>query len=108
MKIDLGDGYFLRSDALNWIVSKGLNIDKRGRENYNSNWFFGELSYAIEFLIERKLRESDLSELSELVAKYEQIGEQMADRLNIGLIPTLIDMRKQSLFAQQREIFKNQ
>ena len=107
MKIDLGNGYFLRADSYQWIVSSSEFIDKNGKTYFRNNWYFGSLEGVVRFLINRQLRESECADLSMLIAKLEDLSQKLTDKLNIGLVPTLIDMRRASLFTQGGEISKN-
>ena len=74
---------------MNWIVSKKESTDKRGRTNYQDNFFFSSLDAALAYLAEKKLRESTIDSLADLRVKLVEIQKDLQKRvrLSVGKAP---------------------
>ena len=65
MDIKIGE-YHLHTDRYNYVISKPPELDKRGVKSYPDSAYYSTLPNAFNGLLERRLKKSDATTLTEL------------------------------------------
>ena len=87
MNIKIGDDYLITSDSLNVVVNQRYEKKQdgagTGEFNYKQLGFFGTLTQACNFILEREIKVSDAENLAELVETIFNIKNQIKSMTHI-------------------------
>lgn len=87
--------YYLRSDSLQWKVSKKGKPDKDGNDTYLSVSFHSDPHQAVISLSRRLARENNCDTLGQLLGKAESVATELSKALiQAELITNTINMEK--------------
>lgn len=78
----IGDKYQIKSDPLQYIVEE-KKVNRKTREEYwNTIGYFSNLPSAFNFLVNLKVKETDLSELETVIDKIEEVYRDIKQALD--------------------------
>ena len=85
MNIVISDKWSLRSDPMNWILEEFLSVgeSKDGTPTRNvRQTFHGSLQQACEALIEKDLRQSDITDLKTIIREVDRVHQEIYQMLS--------------------------
>ena len=78
VRIQIHENYYLRSDPLNWIISKKGKPDKEGKDTYTNISFHAQLIPALDSLGKLMLKEGNATTLAQLQETAENVSKTLS------------------------------
>lgn len=84
LKIQVAENTYIGSDSLQYIIKKYTGAtDKEGKEISTSLGYFTTLNATLKYLTQMKLKESEATNIKELLIDLKRIEQEIDDLLHV-------------------------